>query len=111
MTVKLLTVKARGDKLVLVEIETARDDLLAYLSTALQHRRDAFLRARHHKSDSVAKLIAANPKLAEWKAKTEVTSTKEWIRRRKDLDDAEHDVEILRILLGVTVVHHYGGTI
>ena len=110
--ITLITVEQDGEPIVVGGLrELSRTELTAHLSTALQNRRDAYLRLRHFRSDSVFKLITTNPKLAEWRAKVQIESTKEWVRRRKDFDDAEHDVEVLRVLLGVNVVHNYGGMI
>jgi hypothetical protein len=107
--VKLLAVEDDDGKPIVLTPDDTRETLVMFLSAALQKRRDAFLRYRHYIKDSIAKQIAINPKLAEWRCKTQVESSKEWLRRRKAYDDADHDVEILRTLLGVEKQPAYGG--
>ncbi len=99
--IRLLALK-EGEEAVTVGEATPRPTLVELLSLALKARRDATIRRRYHDGDFITKAILHDNKAAEWKLRRRLEASSGWVERRKNLFDAEHDVEIIRILLGNT---------
>jgi len=92
--------EGKGGKGRRVAVDTSKGDLVEFLSEALKNRAVADLRLEYFKADFLTKALASEPKLAEWKGRIKVKESREYVARRKRFLEAEHDVEILRTLLG-----------
>jgi hypothetical protein len=97
--IRLLALKT-GEESATIDETTSRPKLIELLSLALKARRDAVIRRRYHDGDFITKALLQDNKAAEWKLRRRLEASAGWVERRKNVFDAEHDVEIIRTVLG-----------